>query len=241
MSTKVVELKVGIFIMIAMMIFIIIIFSIGDIHITRAGYRINAVFNFVSGIGESAPVRLAGVKAGQVERIDIVYEEKKQKPKAMIHAWIREDVQIEDDAEFTINTLGLLGEKYLEIKPGTPGRPLLKNGSTITGHDPVSMEQVTENLASLANSVKSVVQRLERGEGTVGKLLTEDAVYNDLKETMGNLKDFTAKIKLQGGVGRALFDESAITDFNATAGNFKEFSEDIKRHPWKLLSKPRGE
>lgn len=241
MSTKVIELKVGIFIMIGMMIFFIIVFSIGDIHFAKTGYRVNAVFNFVSGIGESAPVRLAGVKAGQVEGIDIVYEGVGQRAKAVIRAWIREGAKIEEDAEFTVNTLGLLGEKYLEIKPGTPGKPLLTNGATVIGHDPVSMETVTENLASLSDSVKVVVQRLERGEGTVGKLLTEDAVYNDLKETMGNLKDFTARIKLEGGVGRAFFDESVCTDFKATAGNFKEFSEDIKRHPWKLLCKPRGD
>jgi len=207
-TTRMFELKVGTFILIGIAITIMIVFSIGDINLSKTGYNIIVKFNFASGIGSSAPVRLAGVGVGQVQSVRIIYSEEDKRSHAEIHAWIQSDAKVEEDSKVTINTLGLLGEKYLEIFPGTPGKPFLKNGAVLRGDDPVMMEKLTENLVNLSDSVTVIVDRLKKGEGTIGKLLTEDAIYMDLK---------------------------------STAANFKEFSEDLKKHPWKLLSKPRGE
>lgn len=182
------ELKVGIFILIGIAILFIIVFSIGDVNLVKRGYNIKVLFTFASGIGPAAPVRLAGVGCGQIKGIHLVYSQKEQKTKAEINVWIQEGTKIEKDAVVTINTLGLLGEKYLEIIPGTPGSAILKPGETIIGKDPVPMEKITENLASLSDSVRTIVDRLKNGEGTIGKLLTDDAIYE-------NLEAFTADIK----------------------------------------------
>ncbi|MCM8760699.1 MAG: MlaD family protein [Candidatus Omnitrophica bacterium] len=221
-SVKAFEVKVGMFILIGVAILFIIVFSIGDINISKRGYHIKVNFNFASGIGPSAPVRLSGVGVGNVQSVKIVYSEKDKKSHAEVEAWIQEDAKIEEDAEITINTLGLLGEKYLEIYPGTPGKPLLKNGDIVAGKDPVVMEKLTENLVNLSNSATVIVDRLKSGEGTIGNLLTKDKLYTDIEDIMANIKDFTLNLK-------------------STGANFKDFSEDLKRHPWKLLSKPRGE
>ncbi len=241
MELRTIELKVGIFMLIGITILFIIVFSIGDIYLARPGYRIRVVFTFASGLTSSAPVRLAGVKVGQVEKIDLIYDKAEERTKAIVRAWIDGSANIEEDAQITINTLGLLGEKYLEIFPGTRGKAFVKEGATMVGHDPIPMERVTENLKTLSESVTVIVERLRKGEGTIGKLLVEDAVYQDLKSTMGNIKDFSGDLKREGGIGRLLFEEPMYSDMKAIAGNFKDFSEDIKRHPWKLLSKPRGE
>ncbi len=218
--TKTFELKVGTFILVGLALGVLIIFSIGDINLSKTGYNIMVTFDFASGIGPAAPVRLAGVGVGRVESVNVVYSEKDKKSHAEIRTWIQSDARLEDDVKVTINTLGLLGEKYLEIFPGTPGKPLLKNGAVIVGQNPVVMEKLTENLVEMSNSINTIVKRLEKGEGTIGKLLVEDGVYNDLGTMMGNFKDFSADLK-------------------STGANFKDFSEDLKRHPWKLLSRPR--
>ena len=200
-GTKTFELKVGVFILIGIAILFIIVFSIGDIKLIKGGYHIKVIFNFASGIGPSAPVRLAGVGCGQVERLHLFYDEKEARTKVEVSSWIESnDIKIEKDAVATINTLGLLGEKYLEIIPGAVEKGFLKDSDTLIGKDPVAMEKITENLANLSESVGTVVDRLKKGEGTIGKLLVEDKIYRDLEA----------------------------------------FVEDIKKHPWKLLSKPRG-
>ena len=214
------EIKVGAFILAGIAIGFLIIFSIGDINLSKTGYDIVVRFDFASGIGSAAPVRLAGVGVGRVSGVNIVYSDRDKKSYAEVHAWIQSDAKIEEDARITINTLGLLGEKYLEIYPGTPGKRLIGNGDFLIGQNPVVMEKLTENLVDLSNSVTTIVRRLERGEGTVGKLLVEDAVYDDLRSIMGNVKDFSVDLK-------------------STGTNFKDFSDDLKKHPWKLLARPR--
>lgn len=198
-DSKTFELKVGVFILIGIAILFIVVFSIGDINLSKTGYRVKVLFNFASGIGPSAPIRLAGVGVGQVQGIHIIHDPKDDKTKAELTGWINDGIKIEEDAVVTINTLGLMGEKYLEILPGTAGSPVIKPNSTLIGKDPVPMEKITENLASLSESIKTIVDKIKTGEGTIGKLLTDDAIYN-------NLEAFTA---------------------------------DIKKHPWKLLNKPR--
>lgn len=200
-NMKAFELKVGIFILIGIMILFVIVFSVGDVNFSKTGYRIKVLFNFASGIGPAAPVRLAGVGIGQVRGIHIIYDENEKKTKAELFAWINDKTKIEEDAVFTINTLGLLGEKYLEIFPGTMGKRLLKNDDTVIGKDPVAMEKVTEDLAAISDSVRTLVEKIKKGEGTVGKFFMDDSIYK----------------------------------------NLEEFTADIKRHPWKLLNKPREE
>ena len=200
-GTRIFELKVGVFILIGIAILFLIVFSIGDINLSKTGYKIKILFGFAAGIGPSAPVRLAGVGVGQIQGIRIIRNELAKTTKAEITAWINDGAKIEKDAVVTINTLGLLGEKYLEIFPGTSGSAVLKNNETIAGKDPVPMERITENLAKLSDSINTIVERLKKGEGTIGKLLTDDSIYK----------------------------------------NLEEFTADLKRHPWKLLNKPRGE
>jgi len=225
--TKTFELKVGTFILVGIAIGFLIVFSIGDINLSKEGYDITVNFEFASGLGSAAPVRLAGVRVGKVNEVKVVYSEKDKKTHAEVHAWIESEARIEENAEVTINTLGLLGEKYLEIIPGTPGSPIIKSGAVIKGKDPVVMEKLTENLVDMSNSAKVIIKRLENGEGTIGKLLTEEVIYSDLKVIMGNVKDFTGNFK------------DFSVELKATGTNFKDFSEDLKRHPWRLLSRPR--
>ena len=187
-STNTFELKVGIFIMIGIVILFFIVFSVGEINFSKTGYKIKVLFNFANGIGGTAPVRLAGVGVGQVQGIRVMRDEKANTTKAELTVWINDNTKIENDAVVTINTLGLLGEKYLEIFPGTPGKPTLRCNDTLIGKDPVPMEQFTENLANLTDSVKVIVEKIKNGEGTMGKLLMDQSIYD-------NLEAFTADIR----------------------------------------------
>ena len=186
---KIFELKVGVFIMIGVAILFIIVFSIGDINLVKRGYHIKVDFNFVDGIGPSAPVRVSGIGVGQIDGLKLYYDEKEKKTKAQLNAWVKEGVKIEEDAVATISTLGFMGEKYMEIAPGSSGKPFLKNGDLLVGKDPVPMAKVIENLSELTSSVNVIVNRLKNGEGTIGKLLTKDKIYQDLEAFVEDIKN----------------------------------------------------
>lgn len=182
------EVKVGIFILTGFVILLIMLFSISDIYIIRPGYHIKVTFNFANGIAMNAPVRLAGIEVGEVDGLKIYYDTKEQRTKVELSAWIKKNVLIETDAEAVINTLGILGEKYLEIFPGADHKNFLSDGSVLSGKDPVSLEDMTGQIKELADSAAVIMKRLENGEGTIGKFLTDDSVYD-------NLDEFTADIK----------------------------------------------
>jgi len=187
-ETKSFDLKVGLFVSIGLIIFFIIIFSIGDINIVRKGYRIFTIFNFINGLGESAPVRLAGVNVGYVDNIRLYYDESAKRTKVKVSAWIRDDMRVEKDSRASINTLGLLGEKYLEITPGSAESGILKKNEQLIGHDPIMMDQLTEKLNNLADSANTVMTGVKDGKGTIGKLLTDDTIYNDLEAFVKDIK-----------------------------------------------------
>src|SRR3990167_6056715 len=102
-----------------MLILFVIVFSIGDFYLWNPGYSIRASFRFINGVEESAPVRFAGVNAGEVKEIQIAADPATGQTLIELVLWVRQDVIVPEDSVITINTLGLLGEKYVEIIPGS--------------------------------------------------------------------------------------------------------------------------
>ena len=188
MKTISFEVKVGMFILIAVIILLGMIFSIGEIYFIRPGYHIKVLFNFANGIALNSPVRLAGIEVGEVDSIDIYYDSGENRTRVELSAWIKsKEYRIEEDSKAVINTLGLLGEKYLEIFPGTSEKTL-DEGSVLVGVDPISTENMAMELMELLDSFKVIAKRLEKGEGTIGRFLTDESIYE-------NIEAFTEDIK----------------------------------------------
>lgn len=181
------EVKVGIFILIGFLVLILMIFSIGDVYIFKTGKHIKVLFNFANGIAMNAPVRVAGIEAGEIDGIRIYYDTVEQKTKVELSAWIKEDIVIEEDAKAVINTLGLLGEKYLEIFPGKSTR-FLEDGSILIGVDPIPTESMSLQIKSILDSLEVITEKVKNGEGTVGRFFNDDSVYE-------NIEAFTEDIK----------------------------------------------
>jgi len=183
------ELKVGLFIAVGILIFFVIVFSIGDVNFVKTGYRISTLFNFVNGITESAPVRLAGVDVGYIEHLELYYDQNEQRTKVRLDLYINnEDIKIEQSSVASINTLGLLGEKYLEITPAVNDTTFLAEGDALTGKDPVQMQDLTDTMKELADSASVVVTRLKEGRGTIGKLLVDESIYDNLDDLVADIK-----------------------------------------------------
>lgn len=175
------ELKVGIFVFAGLAIMTLFILRIGNMKLLPDSSRVNFLFHFANGVKVGAPVRFAGVDVGEVKELNLFFDAKEQKSRIQIVGQVKKEVKIPADSTIWVNTLGLLGEKYIEIMPGKDYAHCLSSGGTITGNDPLAMHEVTETLIGIANKINSK-------DGTIGKLLSDDAVYN-------NLEAFTADIK----------------------------------------------
>ncbi|MEA3328684.1 MAG: MlaD family protein [Candidatus Omnitrophota bacterium] len=228
MDKKRLELKVGIFVSIAIILFTMVVFSINDINVfLKKGYEIKTIFGFVNGIEVAAPVRLAGVTVGEVKEVKRFYDRELAKDQVEVLIWLRSDVKIKRDAEIYINMLGMLGEKYIEIfSSGSEQAGLLKNGDEIIGYDPIPIERLArineENLVALHG--------LLTGSETKRSL---KEILSNTKQITENLKEITDRInKGEGTLGRLVNDDRLYR-------NLEDFSKDIKAHPWKLLIKQK--
>ena len=236
------EIKVGLFVFIAFVLLAVMVFSISDFYTSQAQYTypIRVRFSFVNGVDTGAPVRVAGVKVGEVRSVGVYRDESTQKLQVELGVRISRDAVLEEDSVAYINTLGLLGEKYLEIVPGTSGRRVITAGEILVGKDSVSTEKLME-------SGYQAVEQMEKAVASLNEVLGDPQAQQALKEAMINSKDVTIQLTLfltqanelmgkinrgEGTVGQLLAKDDLYRDL-------KDLTSDLKAHPWKLFFRPK--
>ena len=242
MSVATREIKVGLFVFIAFVLLAVMIFSISDFYTSQAQYTypLRIRFNFVNGVDTGAPVRVAGVQVGEVRTVGVYRDESTQKAQVELEIRLSKNAVLEEDAVATINTLGLLGEKYLEINPGTPGKRTLEAGEILVGKDSVSTEKLME-------STYQTVEELQKTVSSLNQVIGDPQAQEALKETLSNSKEATAQLTLflaqanevmgkinrgEGTIGQLLTKDDLYKDLKA-------MTEDLKAHPWKLFFHPK--
>ena len=200
------ELRVGVLVIIAIAVLLGFLYKTGSFDFKKEGYEVRVLFNIVSGVQKNAPVRLAGVEIGQVSGIALSYE---NGTKVAVTLWLEERAKIRKDSRAYITALGLMGEKYIELSPGSDDSPYLKPGETINGEDPLEFDALArkgENIADALQETLAYINALAKNT---------NMVVTDNKEEID-----------------AIFE-----NLEAATENFREFSEDVKRNPWKLMGK----
>lgn len=141
MKERDLELKVGLMILGALAVLGVFLYVLGDFAV-GPGYKLYVDFNFSGNLQPGAPVRVAGIKVGQVESVALLGGELDpvtgRRAQVRFTIWVEKRVTdtIRSNAEFFVNTTGVLGEKYLEIVPGSHEQPALPPGSYVVGVDP---------------------------------------------------------------------------------------------------------
>jgi len=197
------ETKVGFFILAGLVALGIVTVLLGDIHFERR-YEIKILFNDVSGLPEKAQVRRAGVVVGKVTDIRLVGD------KAQVVASVNENVKIHRDARAKIVSLGIVGTKYLEITAGSEGEPLLQDGDTVIGIEPIgidkAMEEVLVGVGELVEKIRGIGKEEEFGKSlrmildNTGEVLRKlnialGAQGEELRDTIANLNRLSANLR----------------------------------------------
>jgi phospholipid/cholesterol/gamma-HCH transport system substrate-binding protein len=221
------ELRVGLFVLVGLLIL-----AVGIFYVTGAGffgpkYRLKTYLPEVSGLATGAPVRLDGVEIGNVDQIKIVPRELGKTPDRMksIEVDMRLDKRYQSDvltdSAASLVTEGLLGNRYVNIQRGYTGVPL-KDGQVVSGAEEKAIKEVVErsadvlaNLKSLSEQIKDVIDGVQEGKGTLGKLLTDDQAYKHLNSILIKSDQIVGSVQAgQGTIGKLLMtdDTSAKVD-----------------------------
>jgi len=183
--SKGLELKVGIFVFIGLVIMTWFVLWIGDFKLVKTGYTVRVTFTFANGIKVGAPVRVAGVDKGEVKEIKLTHEED-GRSKVFLTAWVDSGTEIPADSRAWVNTLGLLGEKYLELIPGKDYKNLMKENDVLAGEDPASIQEVTDLVKDIALQAKDTLSSLQE------TLTTMEALLKDIKSLEASIYESLA-------------------------------------------------
>ncbi|MFQ5743752.1 MAG: MlaD family protein [Acidobacteriota bacterium] len=178
------ELKVGVVVLIAIGVFAFFIIRIQETGMFKAGegYQVRAQFNSIAGLADDAPVRLAGVQVGNVVRIELTDD-----GRAEVTMVLDPKIQLHQDAAASVASLGLLGEKYLQVTAGSLQAPIVPRGGLIQGGTPVSLDQMVAVLNGIAGDVQQTTQSLSNVFGT-------EAGQTRMERILQNLEDFSADL-----------------------------------------------
>ena len=287
MTKKNPETWVGIFVVIGILLLAFMTLKIEKFQIGReTGYRLNIFFDSAGGLSPNAQVRVAGVRVGGVEKVAL------EGGKAKVIFRIPKHVVLYKDAKAYLKSEGFLGEKYVEITPGTAGNLKVEpNGVIDQGAPPIDVEQFLSKMSGVGEDIKEVVkpvndllkamdpkkvegmvdnlskfsgqlsglagdsketlvkakeafasledigEKVKKGEGTLGKLITDETIYQDTKEvvekvkgTAETLKNVSEKIERgEGTLGKLIQDESLYQEAKETLQSIKGMTEKMEK------------
>jgi phospholipid/cholesterol/gamma-HCH transport system substrate-binding protein len=248
------NIKLGLFVLGGIVLFLTAIFYLGkDGNVFNKTFTVSAVFKNVEGLKEGDNVWLSGVKIGMVKRVQIISEGQ------VIVALSLKDKQnqfIKKDATAFVGSDGLVGNKIVVIRPGKAAQ-IIHDNDTINSFSPTDTQElfnlakeVGGNAKSITDDIKVIAQRLNKGEGLLGELLTEGPVSTDLRSAItslkqagentsaatNDLKKMLAQVnngdglitKLITDTAYATTFENALTNVGQVGANAKQMSEDLK-------------
>jgi phospholipid/cholesterol/gamma-HCH transport system substrate-binding protein len=256
MSPKGREIRVGLVILAAMVVLAAGIFLIGsknNLFSRKTRYYVE--FNSVSGLKPGSPVQLDGVDVGAIERV-VLSENPRKKD---IRVWIR----VEDDytarlrgpadrkalikdqvpSLARIKTLGLLGDKYIDINSGSPAYPPIEEEGEIPAAQPTNVdaliasgEGVMDNVVEITHSLNSILGRMERGEGLLGQLTSDSPEGRRLQTSLTGASESLQRIALtvengKGPLPRLLNDRVMADQLARSLDRFQGLLDQAQNGP----------
>src|SRR5581483_102885 len=247
--------KVGAFMLIILAILGYFVLKIEDVNIRRGGgtKKVTAVFDSVAGLDNKSAVRVAGVRVGKVANIKL-----RDDGKAEVTMELDRDVKLHQNASAHVANLGLLGEKYIELEPGTASAPLVPDEQQVTlrGSQPATIDDVTNQVSAIATDVKAITASLRTAMGGPdGQQRLVDIVENvrqitaqvreliaanrtNVDATLANARDITAQLKtdiprLADSIEKVANQLNGTigenrSDVHQVVGNLRDLSRDLR-------------
>jgi phospholipid/cholesterol/gamma-HCH transport system substrate-binding protein len=233
---------VGIFVFLGLSFLTVGILAIGNLHDTfKKKLNVAVLFDEVSGLQKGNNVWFSGVKVGVVGKVEF-YSQKK----VLVEMKIDEDARqyIRKDALVKISTDGLIGNKILIIYGGSSLAPEITEGDTLgvektlTTEDMLNtLQENNKNILEITSDFKQISKKLADGEGTVGKLLSDEEIYDQLDaatvsltkaagkadQLMGSLTTFSEGLNKKGTLANELTTDTVV--FNSIKSSVLELQK----------------
>lgn len=220
------EAKVGLLVIVGSMILLVMTFAVGKYQFgTNKGYILQATFDSIAGLDVKSAVRMAGVRIGTVEKVEL------ENSRAKVMMRLEPEVQIPRGTEAMIKTLGLLGEKYVEFVPQTSTilqpasaerSPYYQAGERVQATvSPSDVDKLINQLSAISDDIKQVTGSLRQVFGTERGTQSMQDILSDFRHTMANVREFSHTLKSDGGELVTRLNE-LVASLNGIVGENRE-------------------
>lgn len=239
-----IEKKVGIFFLLALITLGVMIELVQDWNPFERKVGYTTYFKAVVGLKVGDPVLVAGVNVGKVTDIRIDNGQVRTDFEVLFNTVIKEDSVV------AIGQTSLLGGTYLGIDFGTENAKVIEPGGVLPSRDAVSIAELLDSFnrnqnetfamvqdilrdsrepfVNLLQHLESVISKVDRGQGTIGRLVNEDEIYVELHESMRQVREIVTSVKEGNGtLGKLVVDSGLYDNANATADQLKKIAEKI--------------
>lgn len=214
------QLKVGVVILVALGVIGIAIYKLGQAaNLFHRRYELVAYLPNANGLVAGGTVLVAGQFAGTIKSIEFLPVDndttRNLRLRLAIDAALQD--QIRSDSKAKVRTLGLLGDKVIDISIGTPRYGALRNGDTIAVSPSLDYEAVLAQAASAVNDMVGLTHDLRdltkgilNGQGTVGQLVTNRALYDQFVATISRANTMLTRFQNPNGTFARLLDDPTL-------------------------------
>ena len=220
------ELKIGILSVVAIALAAMLIFMVsGEGGFFWQRYAVKTTFKDIAGLKEGAPVRVAGVEVGSVtmlafngDSVEVTMEVgKEQRPR------------ITDRSVASLGSVSLLGEAAVDLTAAVSGTGVPDWGYVKSGPAPGSIASVAEQATASLEQTSRMLKDVGSGKGTLGKLVTDDALYKELNSLLSSVETLTNGInKGKGTLGRLATNQATAKSLEASLQNLEAMTARIR-------------
>ncbi len=214
------QLKVGAVILAALAVLAVAIYKLGQAaNLFSRRYELLAYLPNANGLTAGGTVFIAGQFAGTIKSIEFMPVDYDTTRNLRVRMAIDESLQpqIRRDSKAKVRTLGLLGDKVIDISVGTPRYAMLKNDDTVPVAPSLDYDAVlaqaagaVNDMVGLTHDLRQITGGITRGEGTIGQLVTNRALYDQLLGTMGRANTMMAQFQNPNGTFAHLLDDPTL-------------------------------
>jgi phospholipid/cholesterol/gamma-HCH transport system substrate-binding protein len=243
------EVRVGLFLVVAFLILIALFEVLGKETIFARMVEYKTSFKSIPGLKLGDPVRLAGVDVGNVRDIRVVGA------RVEVVIRVKPGTPVKTDSIATIKLTSLLGTNFVDLTFGSPAAQPAPPGSTLQSAEPPDLntllarlndaagdiqtlvKQVNEGLgqslepiAGAFQSMDRIAKQIEKGQGTLGKLIANDDLYREIQGLAANMNKLSQQLaRGEGTLGKLVSDDALYKDLRSLTSELKVASQGLSR------------
>lgn len=232
------QLRVGLTVLFASITLGVLIFLMsGTTGLFTRKITLRSYFDDAGGLRNGAPVRLQGVDVGNVTRIRIVANKPLTPVEVIMKVTTRYRSNLRKDSVTSMATAGVLGETYINIDSSHTKGPEVVDGDVLATRETPDIQDVVrksqgtlQNLDALLKRTDRILAFVESGQGSIGKLIYDSALYDRFAQTVNEFKGIVDDVRNgQGSLGQLIANDEAYNKVIAAVDKVNAMIDDLQQ------------